>query len=90
LKPAQILAICLLAFPLVGTVSKSVPPHRAMSLALTKERVVRRELLEALKRESVVRGEKHDDWHALRRPTPNDVEAVELGHLDVEKDDVGP
>ena len=53
MKPAQILAICLFAFPLVGTVSKSVPPHRAMSLRLTEERVARRARLDARKQAGV-------------------------------------
>jgi len=49
LKPAQIVACCLLVFPLVGTVSSSVPRRRAKLLPLTKERVAHRKSLEALK-----------------------------------------
>jgi len=53
LKPAQIVACCALVFPLVGTVSSSVPHRRTKLLPLTKERVARRRSLDALNQEGL-------------------------------------
>jgi hypothetical protein len=49
-----------------------------------------RRCLKRANRELVVRGQEHDRGHARRRPPPDDLEAVDFGHLDVEKDHVGP
>ena len=45
--------------------------------------------LERANRELVVGREEHDRRHALRRPPPDHLEAVDLRHLDVEEDHVG-
>ena len=46
--------------------------------------------VERTNRELVVRGQEHHRGHPLRRPPPNDLEAVDLGHLDVEEEHVRP
>jgi CHAT domain-containing protein/tetratricopeptide (TPR) repeat protein len=47
LKTAKVLACCLLVFPLVGTVRRSVPKTRAKTLTLTKQDSARRLPLQA-------------------------------------------
>jgi tetratricopeptide (TPR) repeat protein len=52
LRTAEILACCLLVFPLVGTVSKSVPRLRTQFLASEEEAPLRRAASDALLREA--------------------------------------
>lgn len=49
MKLAEILACCLLVFPLVGTVPPSVPHRRAKLLPLTADRIARRRSLDPVR-----------------------------------------
>jgi tetratricopeptide (TPR) repeat protein len=53
LKPAKILACCVLVFPFVGTAPPSVPQRGAKYLPLTAERAAHRRSLDAQKQEAL-------------------------------------
>jgi hypothetical protein len=38
----------------------------------------------------IMRGHEHDRWHSIRPHGAHDAESIELRHLDVEEDEVGP